>query len=260
MKKYLPSINVIAYLLLVVINFLALQIPFFGNRPGDVSDLYAHPFTPADFTFKIWPVIYVLLGGYILYQSTTLFQTAEKKQAEVDIIGYFFLATSSLNVLWLLTWQSQQIPLAFLLIFSLWALLVLLNYRLTVYPKTNLMVYIPLSCYLGWVSVAGLANLNVLLMYVGFDFFGISPENWAILLVIITGVGGLLLLYINANYWILLVIVWAFWGIYQKNIDLLHILPQVTLGMMVMVLLVAVLAWRRTRRLYPDRRLGTYKF
>ena len=52
---------------MIVVNVLALQIPFFGRTPGDVSDLYPHMLTPADFSFSIWSVIYILLGVFIVY-------------------------------------------------------------------------------------------------------------------------------------------------------------------------------------------------
>ena len=67
MKSKLTLLNAGCYFCMIVVNVLALQIPFFGRTPGEVSDLYPHMLTPADFSFSIWSVIYILLGVFIVY-------------------------------------------------------------------------------------------------------------------------------------------------------------------------------------------------
>ena len=42
------------------------------------------------------------------------------------------------------------------------------------------------SVYLGWVTIATIANIAVMLVLIGWDGFGISPQTWAIL--VLTGV------------------------------------------------------------------------
>ena len=244
MEKRLRLVNLLAYLGMIVINFLAIYIPFFGKTPGDVSDIYAHPFTPADFTFKIWSVIYILLGIFIFYQSKNIFSQKESVPEEIKLIGYLFFWTCIFNCIWLFTFQSLNILLSFIAIFVLWVLLIIIDYRLTMFTKIRPIFIIPFSVYLSWVSVATLANLNVLLIDSGFDFFGFSQENWATFLVILGVIGGALVLYLNANYWFLIILAWAYFGVYQKNKDLEHLLPQLTLVSIFIILGMAALSWK----------------
>ncbi|MEO1257574.1 MAG: hypothetical protein AAFZ15_02220 [Bacteroidota bacterium] len=248
MNRHLPTINLVAYIGLVIVNILALQLPFFGRTPGDVADLFFNPFTPADFVFKIWSAIYVLLGVFIIFQSRSIFQKEEKIMAEVQEIGYLFVITCLLNFSWLLTWQSLYIGWAFGLVFILWISLIVVGYRLTMYRKAHWSITVPFSIYLSWVSLTALANLNVLLIDLDFGFFGLSPESWAASLVVLGVFGCLLVFYLNKDYWFLLVLAWGYFGTYMKNRDADHYLPMVALGGMIIVLAMTIAAWGIKRR------------
>ena len=248
MNKRLPIFNLIAYLGLVTVNLLAIQTPFFGKTPGDVSDLFANPFTPAHFAFKIWSVIYVLLGVYIFFQSKNIFEKEKTVPVEISVIGYLFIVSCLLNFGWLIVWQSMHIAWSFLVIFILWIVLIIINYRLTKYRDTHWAFALPFSVYLSWMSVAALGNLNILLMDIGFGFLGLTPESWAALLVVLGICGGFLVYFLNRDFWFLLVLAWAFFGIYMKNREVEHMLPTVAMTGMVVILGVAVLAAVQRRR------------
>ena len=196
---------------------MALQIPFFGKTPGDVSDLYPNMLTPADFTFSMWSFIYVLLGIFTFHQILLVYQKAYSSTHEVSAIGPLFVISCVLNISWLIAWQSLHIALAFGLIFVLWVVLIYLVYRLEHIEKVRLQYAIPFSVYLGWISVAALANLNVLFIHSGFGFFGLSDEHWTATLIGIGICGTLFILYLSKDIWFTAVLIWAFFGIYVKN-------------------------------------------
>lgn len=217
MSSRYSIINLIAYLSLVIINVLAVQVPFFGRTPGDVSDLYPNLLTPADFAFKIWSVIYVLLGIFAYHQAKNLFQKDTAVPKEVTAIGLLFLGSSFFNFGWLMAWQSMHILWSFVLILILWILLILINYRLTILEKTKWLYRVPFSFYLAWVCITALANLNVLLIDLEFGFFGLTEESWTAMLIGIGICGTLLVLYLNQDLWFTGVLIWAFFGMYVKN-------------------------------------------
>ena len=248
MNRQLPILNLVAYTGLVIVNYLAVQVPFFGKTPGDVSDLFPNPFTPADFAFHIWSVIYMLLGIYIYFQSKPIFQKQKMIPEEVTLIGHLFIATCVLNFGWLLAWQSMHIGWSFVLIFVLWILLILISHRLTMYRKGHWGFTIPFSVYLSWVSVAALANLNVWLIDLGFGFFGLAPENWAAALVVLGIFGGLLVFYLNKDYFFLLVLAWAYFGIYMKNSSVDQCLASAALVGISAVLIMCIWSWVEKRR------------
>jgi len=56
------------YVAMVVVNFLANSLPINNRSTGAISDAYPNLFAPAGLTFSIWGLIYLLLGGYVVYQ------------------------------------------------------------------------------------------------------------------------------------------------------------------------------------------------
>ena len=63
-------IAVIAYIGMVIVNFLATSLPINNRSTGAISDAYPNLFAPAGLTFSIWGLIYLLLAGYVIYQFT----------------------------------------------------------------------------------------------------------------------------------------------------------------------------------------------
>ncbi len=217
MQNKLIYINSVAYLGLVIFNFLAIQLPFFGRTPGDVSDLYPNLLTPPDFSFSIWSVIYLLLGIFICQGIILIYQNKDIISTEISSIGFLFLYSCILNICWLLSWQSLHIIWSFIFIFILWIVLIQIAYKIAVIENPKWTYTVPFSCYLAWICVAALANLNVLLIDLGFDFFGLHEATWTGLLIGIGILGTLLVLYLNQDIWFTVVLLWAFFGIYYKN-------------------------------------------
>jgi hypothetical protein len=244
MNNRLPLINLLAYFVLVVVNAIAVRIPFFGKTPGDVSDLFPALLTPADFAFRIWSVIYVLLGVFAFTQARLLSRKEEPLPAEVSAIGLLFLLSCVLNFMWLLTWQSMHIGWAFLVIFILWITLIILYYQLAHVEEVRWMYMVPFSIYLAWMCIAALGNLNILLINSGFDFFGLTEEYWTATLIGI-GIGGtFLMLYLNRDIWFTLVLIWAFFGMYVKNMEISKgDSPVVFMSLLAMIVLFVVGSW-----------------
>ena len=63
--KYL---NLIAFVFMITMNYLANALPLNGKTTGQLSDQYPNLFTPAGITFSIWGVIYLLLLVFIILQ------------------------------------------------------------------------------------------------------------------------------------------------------------------------------------------------
>ena len=218
MKSYLSRINLLSYIVLIVVNLIALELPFFGRTPGDVSDLYTNMLTPANFSFKIWSVLYILLGAFVLYGYKKIDGKIPK---EVNAIAWLFTLTCLLNMCWLLTWQSLNIGWASIIIFIFWIILIVINYRLTKLGNARWYYRIPFGAYLGWISIASLANYNVYLIAHDFAFFGLSEAVVTAWLIGLGICGTLLVLWLNGDIWFTSVLIWAFFGIYIKNKDAL---------------------------------------
>jgi len=53
--------NVLAFVAVLVVNYLAVTLPIGGMTTGALSDLYPNLFTPAGITFSIRGIIYLFL-------------------------------------------------------------------------------------------------------------------------------------------------------------------------------------------------------
>ncbi len=67
-------INIVAFIAVLVVNYLAVSLPLGGMTTGALSDLYPNLFTPAGLTFSIWGLIYLALFGFVIRQLIDLFK------------------------------------------------------------------------------------------------------------------------------------------------------------------------------------------
>lgn len=159
---------VVAFLAMVVVNALANLLPLFGRATGEVSANYPSLFTPAPYTFAVWGAIYLALAGFCVYQALPASAPA------VTGLRPLFVLSCLLNGGWLVSWHALLIPLSELLMIALLLTLIALYMRAeawrgAVTPGERWLVHMPLSLYLGWISVATVANTAITLLDLGFD-------------------------------------------------------------------------------------------
>jgi benzodiazapine receptor len=126
--------------------------------------------------------------------------------------------SSLLNIIWLFLWQYEYLIFSVVLMFLLLASLILIYLRLDIVrskvtTREKLAVHLPFSVYLGWITIASIANVSVFLVSENWDGFGIGAETWATLIIIVALVITLLVLATRRDIAYGLVIVWALFGI-----------------------------------------------
>ena len=176
--------NFVAFVLVVIVNGLAGSTTLIGGQAtADVSDANPTLITPAGYVFAIWGVIYLLLAVFVIYQMLPSQQTKVFQKQ----IGWLFVLSSILNIVWLFTWQYEQLLLSVLIMFLLLGTLIAIYLRLDVGRAKvgmaeRLAVHVPFSTYLGWITIASIANVASTLVSIDWDGFGIAPETWAIII------------------------------------------------------------------------------
>ena len=160
------------------------------------------------------------LIGYAIYQA----MPAQRTNPRLRSIGYLFVLSNIANSVWIFLWHYEYFAA------TLAVMVVLLLTLIAIYRRLNQddwtpttaekwLVKIPFSIYLGWITVATIANATSLLDYIGWGGFGIAPEIWAvIMLVVATGVGLLFSLREHDIAYVL-VLIWAFVGIAVSQWD-----------------------------------------
>jgi hypothetical protein len=76
---------------------------------------------------------------------------------------------------------------------------------------------VPFSVYLGWITVATIANVTVLLVRVGWNGFGLQPQVWAAMVIIAAALIAIAVLATRRDAAFGLVVLWALSGIAIKR-------------------------------------------
>lgn len=240
--------NLGVFVATIAANGLANALPLNGLTTGEISDRFQVYFVPAGYVFSIWGLIYVALAGFAVFQALP----AQRENPRLRRTGYLFVGSCLANIAWLFLWHYEQFPLTLLAMLSLLVCLILIYLRLgigkaAVSSAEKWLVHIPFSVYLGWITVATIANVTSLLDYLNWGGWGISDEAWAIIMLV---VGGILASAVNltrGDTAYMLVIIWAFVGIAVKHsaTPVVSTAAWVVTVLVALVLVAGVVLWRR---------------
>jgi hypothetical protein len=205
-------LSVLSFLLTVAVNGYANTAKLNGVTTAEVSDMFNALFVPAGYVFSIWGVIYLFLIAFLIYQFTP----AQKKDPKFATIAPFFVLSNLANGLWLVLFHYQQHYFTILPMLVLLGCLTVIYLKLHTEPLKGTAYYfmgLPFSIYLGWVSVATIANMTQLLDYIGWSGFGLAPEIWLMIILLVAVVLAWLMSRRFHDIAYDLVVVWAFIGI-----------------------------------------------
>ena len=216
----LKTLNLAAFLATIAVNAMANALPINGRTTGELSDLYPNLFVPAGLTFSIWGIIYLLLAVFSIYQIAAPLRSSTEF---LQRIGPLFLLASAANIGWIYLWHYQRVSASLLLMLVLLASLLGIYLRLGIGAgsaswRQRLLVQLPFSVYLGWITVATVANVTAVLVHVGWNRFGASQELWTVVVLIAAALITLAVLFTRNDLFFALVILWAFFGILIKRL------------------------------------------
>ncbi|MDL1943155.1 tryptophan-rich sensory protein [Chloroflexi bacterium CFX2] len=204
--------------LALAVNILASTLPLNGQNTGEISDRFQVYFVPAGYVFAIWGVIYIGWIAFTIYQ----FLPSQKESPRMQRLGYLFALSSIANAAWLFCWHYNQFGLSVLVMLSLLGLLIASYLRLDVNRRPvsaaeRWSVDIPFSVYLGWITVATVANITDWLYLIEWNGFGIAPQTWAVIMLAAASLLGAGMAITRRDAAYLSVLVWAFIGIAAKQ-------------------------------------------
>ena len=221
----------------IAMNALANILPINGYNTGQVSAFYPNTFVPAGFTFSIWGVIYLLLFSYTIgYTYYTLKQQRFPKAfAFIERINHYFLCTCVFNMSWILAWHYLQIELSVLIMLLFLITLIQLFLKSTTMANAltttqKFILQTPFIVYLGWISVATIANITALLVSYKWIALSIAPVYWSAAMILIAILLAVLMLKKFKAIPFALVVAWALWGIYNAQGPAAPILARITAG------------------------------
>ncbi len=240
-QSRMAIINAVALIMMLIVNGLANTLPLNGQTTGEVSARFPILFTPAPVTFSIWGLIYLFLLAFVVYQLFPAQHTA----LFLNRIGYWFVLSCVLNCAWLVLWHYERFVLTFIVMLGLLGSLIAIYQHLNIgYRRTSgrekWAVHVPFSLYLGWISVATLANLSVVVYTLNLDSLGLPPLVFTLILVLIaTGLAISMMLRRNEIAYPL-VIVWALIGIAARHQQALPVIAVLSALLACIILITLV--------------------
>jgi hypothetical protein len=78
-------------------------------------------------------------------------------------------------------------------------------------------IHLPFSIYLGWITVATIANVTSVLVSAGWNGFGLNPEIWTVAVITVAVMISAGMLFRKSDIYFNIVIIWALLGIAFKR-------------------------------------------
>ncbi len=110
---FMKTINILAFVVMMVMNYLANALPINGKTTGELSAQYPNLFVPAGITFSIWGIIYLLLMVVLVLQFRS------QNQSIVTAIGWAFAISSLLNAAWIVAWHYEKLFVSLIIILGM---------------------------------------------------------------------------------------------------------------------------------------------
>lgn len=238
--------NLVTVVIALTVNLLATSLPLNGQDTAEISDRFQVYFVPAGYVFSIWGIIYIGWIAFLIFQ----FRVSQKESPRLRKLGYLFALSNLANAAWLFTWHYNYFGLSVLVMLTLLGLLIASYLRLDVNRSSAKgaewwSVDLPFSIYLGWITVATVANVTDWLYLVEWDGLGISAPVWAVIMLAVASLLGFGMAFTRRDAGYLLVLVWAFIGIAVKQVASPLVVNSAWMAAGLMVALAFYILFRR---------------
>ena len=243
---------VLALIITIVVNILSNTLPFNNLTAPEIADSFDVYFVPAGYVFSIWSLIYLGLIAYAVFQILP----AQRENPRLRQTGWWFVLSCAANSVWLFLWHYGYFALSVIAMLTLLISLIAIYLRLgagqqVVARGERWLVQLPFSIYLGWVTVATIANVTAFLDSIDWNGFGISPEIWTFIMLVVAVVVAGLMAYSRQDIAYLLVLIWAFIGIGVEQSDTLQVANAAYIAaaaVAIFVVLVIIQKFRQMRK------------
>lgn len=223
--KFLPIIDCIAYVAMVLVNVL---FQMGGRNTASVSDQNVTLLTPSGITFSIWLVIYGLLLIYTIRQAY---------RGDEYNVGLLYLMSCILNIMWIIVWNYKMLAISLAIIIALGIILYQIKNKT---ENADMLTKITFSIYCAWITVASIVSIFVLITNLSGTYNSSILRVASVLALVIL----LLFIYRNKNNVAYLsVFVWSLLGIIIKNVNFFNSQYKeiiITCILMIMTLLATI--------------------
>ena len=192
----------------IVLNYYANTRPFAGQTMGMVSAKYPTLLTPAGYAFSIWGLIFLALTSYAVWQLLPGQQRISLPDALAKPLTLASIATGA----WVVLFANE------LILPSVGVMLLILGCLIVAYGRTRRRIFagaapalagVPLSLYLGWISVASVINVTIGLRQLGWQTAEGASVTLTLGLIFVVVALGLIMSRVFHDLMFPLVVAWA---------------------------------------------------
>jgi len=154
----------IAVFVNVIFNYVSLTNVIALPSLEDVSHRFSNLFTPHDYAFSIWGVIYFTFIVYGIYQA----MPARSEDPLYRNIARPFTIVNLLAIAWIIAFRMQLMWLSVGIIVTMLVLsifMLVLSRDAVLRDEYSNWVSVPFSLLAGWLSVATIANFSTVFVY-----------------------------------------------------------------------------------------------
>jgi hypothetical protein len=186
--KLRQSLNVCLAIAQPVVAALS-QFEITGPSIGEISNRYPTYVVPAGYAFTIWNLIFALSLGYAVWQALP----GQRQNPLLRRVGWLTASAMGATSAWMLVFQRSLFALSVAIMLWLLASLIRVVARAHRSAETfsraeAWLVYGTFSVFLGWITVATVANVAQTLTSFGWKGLGIDAQTWGIVALLLAGV------------------------------------------------------------------------
>lgn len=259
--RTLAILNFLALIAHIAVSFAA-QLRLVDEKSvSEVSGQFNSLFVPPSYTFSIWGVIYTALFIFTVRQIALAFGKQRLRPGNEDTrrMGIWFILANIASIAWLIVWTNENYYASIALITATLVCLFVIHTLLGIHDPSRSIAsktftQLPLSLFFGWLIVAAIVNASLLLTSRG--GFSYSAATWTIAMVCFSTLIGLIVIMAYRNVVVGAVLVWALWGVADKNEATHPVITQtawICIGITVFASVVRLIANLRTRSVKPAR-------
>lgn len=245
-------INAFFLLITLVVNGLGAAGLISGMSQKEISDKYLTLITPSPSAFVIWTVIYALLIVSVIVMIVKKDDAYYSKA--IDKISGLFIVSCLFNIAWIVIFSFLNIGIStiFIIGFAITLSMICTKLKEINDEKHNLLP-LTFGIYTGWLFIATVVNIAAALVKVNWNGFGIAPDIWSSIILIVAILLVLLVTLNIRNAVFPLPIAWAYFNIYKflKAPEGFNgefgSLQTITIAGMVVLLAIAVFQFYRNR-------------
>lgn len=205
--------TLLSVLINVVMSTAIDRLGLGGESMAVVTSRYDSLFVPAGYAFSIWGLIYIT---FIIYAILQL-MPAQKDKTIYDHLAVPVILINLLGLCWQIVFRNNLLLLSVLIIVIMLVagILFFLRAQQGIWAQHHSKwLTVPASLFLGWISVATIANIALWLTAIGWDGAFQSDAAWARVLLIITMLLSLFISFRYRDYIYPAVIAWACYAIF----------------------------------------------